>query len=67
MKEVICGKGILQKKLEIKGRGRMGIRKVPKCSVRIVLEEKPIEEFYRLILEGKTPPALALMLRTVQF
>ena len=67
MKSIVCGKGILLKKMEIKGRGRMGIRKVPKCSVKLVLEEKPIEEFYRMILEGKCPAGLADQLRTVQF
>ena len=59
IKSIICGKGILQKKIDIKGRGRMGIIRVPRCSVKLVLEEKPMEQFYRLMLTGKTPPGLA--------
>ena len=52
VKSVICGKGFLFKKLEIKGRSRMGIRKVPKCSVKLVLEEKSVEDFYKMLLLG---------------
>ena len=50
VKSIICGKAFLMKKLEIKGRSRMGVRKVPKCSVKLVLEEKPVEEFYKMLL-----------------
>jgi ribosomal protein L22 len=31
IKEVICMKGILMKQIDIKGRSKMGIIKVPKC------------------------------------
>ena len=59
VKSVICGKAYLHKKMEFKGRGRTGKIRVPKCSVKLVLEEKPLEEFYRMILQGKCPPGLA--------
>jgi hypothetical protein len=47
VKEVICGKAYLHKKIEFKGRGRVGKRRVPKCSMKLVLEEKPLADFYR--------------------
>ena len=59
VKSVICGKAYLHKKMEFKGRGRTGKIRVPKCSVKLVLEEKPLEEFYRLLLQGECPPGLA--------
>lgn len=65
VKSVICGKGILFKKLDIKGRGRMGMIKVPKCSVKIVLEEKTPAQFYEMILKGKCPPAIADQFKTI--
>lgn len=43
----------------------MGTIRKPKCSVRIVLEEKPNEEFYKMIISGKCPPGVAHQLKTV--
>jgi hypothetical protein len=65
VKSIICGKSISHKKLDIKGRSRVGERKVPKCTVKLVLEEKPLEEFYKLLLIGKCPPALATQMKTM--
>mmetsp|Transcript_13237 Transcript_13237/g.22465 ORF Transcript_13237/g.22465 Transcript_13237/m.22465 type:complete len:89 (+) Transcript_13237:638-904(+) len=36
----------------------MGIRKVPKCSIKLVLEEKTLKEYYKLILKGYSPPGI---------
>jgi ribosomal protein L22 len=52
VKNVICGKGILMKKIDIKGRSRVGVKKVPKCSLKIVLEERTPREFYKMMLKG---------------
>ena len=52
VREIICGKAIGRKRLEIKGRSRMGIRKTPKCSIKMVIEEKSLKEYYKLILKG---------------
>jgi len=65
VKSIICGKSISHKKLDIKGRSRVGERKVPKCTVKLLLEEKPLEEFYKLLLLGKCPPALATQMKTM--
>jgi hypothetical protein len=65
VKSILCGKGIMFKKMNIMGRSRMGIIKVPKCSVKIVLEEKPLEDFYKLMLKGKSPPGIGHLFRTL--
>lgn len=65
IKTIICGKGLLYKKLDIKGRGKMGIIRVPKCSVQVVLEEKPLLDFYKLMLQGKAPSGTAHLYRTI--
>ena len=33
--------------------------------MKLVLEEKPIEEFYKLLLVGKCPAALAIQMKTI--
>lgn len=65
VKSIICGKGIMGKKIDIKGRGRHGIVKIPKCSIKIVLEEKTSEEWYKMVLRGDCPSGMANMLKTM--
>ena len=40
VRTVTVGSGVVYKAPDIKGRGRTGIIRKPKCSMRIVLEEK---------------------------
>ena len=63
VKSIVCGKGILQKKIDIKGRGRMGIIKVPKCSIKLVLEEKHPQDYYKMLLKGECPPGTGDLLK----
>jgi len=65
VKTVLCGKGVLLKKVEIKGRSRMGMITKPKCSVEIVLEEKPIDEFYKMVISGNGPTGIATLMKSV--
>ena len=65
IKEVICGKGTLMKKLDIKGRSRMGIIRVPKCSIRLVIEEKNPKDFYKMLLKGDCPLGVAEVFKTM--
>jgi len=51
------------KKLDIKGRSRMGIIRVPKCSVKLVLEEKHPQEYYKMLMKGNTPPGTSELLK----
>jgi hypothetical protein len=65
VKSVICGKGFLMKKIDIKGRNRMGMIMVPKCSIKLVLEEKPLKDYYKMLVKGECPPGLSNLLRTM--
>lgn len=65
IKEIIVGKGIMMKKLDIKGRGRMGIIKVPKCSIRLVIEEKNPKDFYKMLLKGDCPIGVAEVFKKI--
>lgn len=67
VKSIICGKGTLFKKLDIKGRGRMGIIRVPKCTVKLVLEEKNPLDYYKMVLSGNTSPGLGQQIRNMVF
>lgn len=59
IKTFICGKALWFKKIDIKGRGKMGIIRVPKSSMKIVLEEKGPIEYYKHLLKGETPAGLS--------
>ena len=63
VKTVTVGSGVLFKAPDIKGRGRCGVIRKPKCSMRIVLEEKTTTDFYAMMLKGETPPALGSIYR----
>lgn len=63
IKEIVCGKALNFKKLDIRARGKRGIIRVPKTSVRITLEEKHPKEFYKLLLQGKAPPSIGQMFK----
>lgn len=65
IKEIICGKGLLFKKMAIMGRSRMGIIRVPKSSIKVILEEKPLVDYYKMMLKGDCPPQMAQLLKTV--
>jgi len=65
IKTIVCGKGFLGKKIDIKGRGRMGIIKIPKTSIKMVIEEIPIEEWYKLMITGKCPMMTAEILKSM--
>jgi ribosomal protein L22 len=59
VKSWIVGKAYYRKIPDIKGRGRMGWRHIPKSSLKLTLEEKSAKDFYKLTMEGKTPPSVA--------
>lgn len=65
IKEIICGKGLLFKKMAIMGRSRMGIIRVPKSSIKVILEEKPLVDYYKMMLKGDCPPQMAQLVKTV--
>ena len=67
VKTSIVGRAISHKKIDIKGRGRHGIIRVPKCSIRITLEERSEADFYKMIIKGDTTPGMAHMHRRILY
>ena len=63
VKTITVGGSILFRKPDIKGRGRTGLIKKLRSSMRITLEEKSAAEFYKLTLKGHTPPGMSALFR----
>lgn len=53
--------------MDIRARGKFGMIHSPKSSLRIVLEEKPMEEFYKMMLSGKTPTTAGYIFRKMLY
>ena len=58
VKEIVLGKALGQKKLDIKARGKMGLIHAPISTVRVVLEERSNTDFYKMLVTGKATPAI---------
>lgn len=67
VKTITVGGSILYKAPDIKGRGKTGLIRKPKCSMRIVLEEKTAADFYKMMLKGDTPTGLAAIFRRMVY
>jgi hypothetical protein len=67
VKECVIGKGLGQHKIDIRARGKFGIIHAPKCSVRITLEEKSPEDFFKMMLTGSCPPAIGHIFRRMLY
>jgi ribosomal protein L22 len=67
VKTSIVGKAISHKKIDIKGRGKMGMIKVPKSSITITLEERSPQDYYKMIMRGDTPPGIAATYRKLLY
>jgi ribosomal protein L22 len=67
VKTSIVGKGISHKKVDIKGRGKMGMITVPKCSLVITLEERSATDYYKMIMKGETPAGIAATYRRLLY
>ena len=67
MKTITVGKGLSHKKIDIKARGKHGIIKVPKSNLRLIMEEKGLEDFYKMLLKGEASPGLATFFRMVLY
>ena len=42
---------------------KMGKEKTDIMKIKVVLEEKPVEELFQIMMTGKTPPMLAYQVR----
>lgn len=63
VKEIVLGKAVRFKRIDIRAKGKTGVRKTPSSSIRMVLEEKSLEDVYKLNISGHCPPGLAAATR----
>jgi len=67
VKEVFVGRKNGGKKLEIKGRGKMGVQTKPISSLTVRLEERPMEFMIRDVLSGEADPGIGHAMRQQLF
>jgi len=67
VKEVVLGKALGQRKMDIRARGKFGMMHAPISSITVILEEKSAADFYKLLISGKAPPALGHMYRKMLY
>lgn len=67
VKECIIGKALGMRKIDIRARGKFGMIHLPKSSIKVVLEEKSLEDFFKMCLKGECPPAVGHIFRKMLF
>jgi hypothetical protein len=67
VKTITVGRSYGQKKIDIKGRGKMGMIRAPKCSIRVVVEEISAADMFKLMMKGKAPPGMGEVFRTMLY
>lgn len=67
VKEIILGKKLGARKLDIRARGKMGFIHGSISSITVILEERSVADFYKMIVTGKTPPALGHTFRKMLY
>lgn len=67
VKEVVLGKKLGPKKIDIKARGKFGMMHAPISHITVVLEEKSAADFYKMVVTGKTPAAVGHVFRKMLY
>jgi hypothetical protein len=67
VKECWVGRALGMRKMDIRARGKFGMIHLPKCSIRIVLEEKPLKDFYKMLMKGEAPPSVGAIFRKMLY
>ena len=67
VKEVVIGKKLGAKKIDIRARGKFGMIHAPISSVRVVLEEKTPEEFYKMMISGNCPSSVGYVFKKMLY
>jgi ribosomal protein L22 len=55
VKEVVLGKKLGQRKMDIRARGKFGIIRAPISHITVILEEKSPADFYKKMITGNAP------------
>lgn len=67
VKEIVLGKALGPRKLDIKARGKMGIIRSNISSITVILEEKSMPDFFKMLMVGQCPPAIGLIFRKMLY
>lgn len=67
VKEIVLGKALGPKKIDIKARGKFGMMHAPRCHITVILEEKSAADFYKMIIAGNCPPTMGHSFRKMLF
>jgi ribosomal protein L22 len=55
VKEIVLGKKLGGKKMDIRARGKFGIIHAPISHITVILEERSVADMYKLMISGKAP------------
>ncbi len=67
VKEIILGKKLGQKKMDIRARGKFGIIHAPISHITVILEELSAADFYKQMITGKAPVAMGNAVRRMLY
>ena len=67
VKEVVIGRRLGAKKMDIRARGRHGLIHPSISSIKITMEEKSLKDFYKLIISGNCPPAVGYVFKKILY
>lgn len=67
VKEIVLGKALGNKKIDIRARGKFGMMHAPISSIRVVLEERSTADFFKMVMQGKCPPAFGHTFRKMLY
>jgi hypothetical protein len=67
VKEVVLGKALGPRKLDIRARGKFGLIHAPRSSITVIMEEKSPADFYKMMVKGATPPSIGHTFRKMLY
>ena len=67
VKEVILGKKLGPKKIDIKARGKFGMMHSPISHITVIMEQKSAADFYKMVVSGNTPPTVGHVFRKMLY
>lgn len=67
VKEIILGKALGPKKIDIRARGKYGMIHAPRSHITVIMEEKPAGDFYKMLIQGECPPSVGYIFRKMLY
>ena len=67
VKEIVLGKALGPKKIDIRARGKFGMMHAPRSSITVIMEEKSAADFYKMMITGKCPPSIGYVFKQMLY